>query len=281
MAHVLIAGCGVVGTALGLRLVSDKHVVWGLRRDVSKLPVAFQRVEADLQLPRTLDRLPDVDVAVFSAAPNQSSQEAYTALYLTGFQYLLHALRNCRRLRRVIMISSTSVYGQRDGEWVDESSETKPTHFTGQTMLQSEALLRESQLPYTVLRAAGIYGPERRRLLLSIQNGKATYPKDFVQYTNRIHRDDCAGALQHLIGMSEPETLYIGADSDPADKKTLLTWLATHLGAPEPRASEQALAERTTNKRCCNDRLLESGYTLLYPSFRDGYRSILMQKGVR
>lgn len=281
MAHVLIAGCGVVGTALGLRLVSDKHVVWGLRRDVSKLPVAFQRVEADLQLPRTLDRLPDVDVAVFSAAPNQSSQEAYTALYLTGFQYLLHALRNSRRLRRMIMISSTSVYGQRGGEWVDESSETKPTHFTGQTLLQSETLLRESQLPYTVLRAAGIYGPERRRLLLSIQAGEATYPNDVVQYTNRIHRDDCAGALQHLIGMAEPQALYLGADSDPIDKKTLLTWLAAQLGAPEPRASEQPDTERTTNKRCCNDRLLESGYTLRYPSFRDGYRSILIQNGVR
>lgn len=175
------------------------------------------------------------------------------------------------------MISSTSVYGQSQGEWVDETSDTTPTQSSGQILLQSEALLRASGLPYTILRAGGIYGPTRTRLLTKVREGKATYPTDMVQYTNRIHRDDCAGALHHLMGLRNPDSLYIGVDSDPTDLKTVLTWLAAQLNASSPQALPSTSSARNTNKRCCNDKLLETGYTLRYPSFRDGYRAMLLQ----
>ncbi|MCB9667501.1 MAG: SDR family oxidoreductase [Myxococcales bacterium] len=278
MAHILIAGCGYVGTALGLRLLQDGHVVFGLRRNVDKLPLGFTRIEADLELPRTLDRIPAVDVAVFAAAPNRSDPESYTSLYLRGFNHLLQALKRARNPpRRVLMVSSTSVYGQLTGEWVDETSPTEPVHSNGQLLRKSEEQLAQSKLPYVIFRAAGIYGPGRTKLLRDVCQGLARFPSNVVQFTNRIHRDDCAGALRHLIGLRATDTHYIGADSDPVDRKTLLVWLAEQLGAPFPTAGKvDTSAKRFTSKRCCNDRLLETGYALRYPSFRDGYRPILL-----
>ena len=100
-------------------------------------------------------------------------------------------------------------------------------------------------------------------------------------YTNRIHRDDCAGVLRHLMQLEAPEPVYLGVDCEPADEAAVLRWLAGALGAAEPRiaaAGERHGRERRASKRCRNDRLLASGYRFLHPTFREGYRAILAEQ---
>jgi nucleoside-diphosphate-sugar epimerase len=277
---MLIAGCGYVGTALGAQLAAAGHEVWGLRRSAAGLPPGVHCVTADLTNPQTLDRLPaDLDVIFYTAAAEGSDDAAYRAIYVDGLRYLLAALVTQRQApRRVLFTSSTAVYAQSQGEWVDETSPTDPRHFTGSRILEGERLLLAGPFPATILRLGGIYGPGRVGLVERVRQGLAVCREGPPVYTNRLHRDDCAGALHHLMTLPQPEALYIGVDDEPADQCEVLRWLAGQLGAPPPRSEVLAASEtrrQRTNKRCRNAKLVASGYTLRYPTFRHGYTALL------
>ena len=138
MAHILIAGCGYVGIELGMRLAAEGHAVWGLRRSAEGLPPGIRPVVADLMIPETLRHLPPgFDAIFYTAAPNGSEDAAYRAIYVDGLRHLLEALeRQHQSPRRVFFTSSTAVYAQSAGEWVDETSPAEPRHFTGSRLLE-------------------------------------------------------------------------------------------------------------------------------------------------
>lgn len=287
--RVLIAGCGYVGTALAERLAGEGGIVWGLRRDPTGLPSAVRPLAADLTDPGTLRNLPSgLECVVYMAAPDRLDDEAYRSIYVEGLSHVLDALRRQgQEPRRIFFTSSTVVYAQSGGEWVDEASATKPTHFSGVRMLEAERLLLGSPFPATILRLGGIYGPGRVGLIERVRRGEAVCIDGPPTYTNRIHRDDCVGALQHLMAHPQPEDLYIGVDDEPADECAVLRWLATQLGVPPPRVERSAdlgprrqrgpprPRRRAGNKRCRNAKLLASGYVFRYPTFRDGYGALL------
>ena len=218
MARVLIAGCGYVGSALAERLLDRADTVWGLRRRPHGLPTGVTPIEADLAVARTLrDLPPDLDYVVYAASPSGSDDAHYRTAYVEGLGRLLEALdRDGQSPMRVLLLSSTSVYEQSRGEWVDEQSETAPRHFSGRRLLEAEGLLRDGPFAATVLRLGGIYGPGRTRLLESVREGRGRYPKGAPRYTNRIHRDDVAGAIVHLMASDVKGRLYLGVDDEPA-----------------------------------------------------------------
>ena len=280
MANILIAGCGYVGTALGLRLAAAGHVIWGIRRSAEGLPSGIRHVAADLTIPETLRELPPaLDVVFYTAAPNGPDEAAYRAIYVDGLRYVLEALvRQHQSPQRVLLTSSTAVYAQSGGEWVDETSPTEPQHFTGRRVLEGERVLLDGPFPATVLRLGGIYGPGRTSLIERVRQRLATCRDGPPLYTNRIHRDDCAGALHHLMTLSQPDSLYIGVDHEPADYCDVLRWLAAQLGAPPPRveaSSGMDTRRHRTNKRCRHDKLIGSGYVFRFPTFREGYAALL------
>jgi nucleoside-diphosphate-sugar epimerase len=282
MARVLIAGCGYVGAALGALLDRDSHAVFGLRRRSTALPWGVRPIEADLVIPSTLRELPpQLDFVFFMAAPAGRDDALYRTLYVDGLRNLQAALLEQRQQpKRIFFTSSTSVYGQKDGEWVDESSPTEPASFAGRRLLEAEALLRAGPFPATVVRFGGIYGPRRTSLVERVRTGRVIYQEEPPRYTNRIHRDDCAGALRHLMQVPLPEDLYLGVDCEPASEASVYHWLAGALGAPPPRlGTPDATAdpERAGSKRCRNDRLLASGYRFQYPTFREGYTALLAE----
>jgi nucleoside-diphosphate-sugar epimerase len=280
MARVLIAGCGYVGSALAEWLVVDTHRVWGLRRRPVAMPLGVQPIVADLSDARTLKELPDgLDTVIYAVSPGGADDPHYRAACVIGVQELLEALaRGGQRLQRFILVSSTSVYGQSGGEWVDETSATDPTGFSGRRLLEGERLLLSSGVPATVVRFGGIYGPQRSRLVESVRTGRVSYRARPVQWTNRIHRDDCAGVLRHLMGLESPEEIYLGVDSEPATQQAVMTWIAGALGSPPPRRADREPRDKRrsrSNKRVRNQRLLDSGYEFRYPSYREGYTAVL------
>ena len=272
MPNILIAGCGDVGTALGLRLAADGNRVYGLRRNVSALPAALTPLAADLASPSSLRSLPEVDYVYFTAAADGRDETAYRRAYVTGLRNLVEAV-GAQRVRRLIFVSSTSVYGQRAGEWVDEDSDTSPARFTGAIVLDGEREARASSFPVTAVRFGGIYGPGRNRLIDKVLSGAGCVDHPPV-YTNRIHRDDCAGVLQHLLTLPEPAAVYLGVDCEPAPQCAVMDWLARQLDAPQPRR-KPAPADPDQGKRASNARLLASGYSFLYPTFREGYADVI------
>jgi nucleoside-diphosphate-sugar epimerase len=280
MANILIAGCGDIGSALAERLRIDGHRVWGLRRHTAGLPISIQPFVADLAVPETLQALPPgLDFVFYTAASDAASDEGYRRAYVDGVHNILTALASQRQaIRRIFFTSSTGVYAQSAGEWVDELSPTQPQHFSGVRMLEGERLLLDSPFPATIVRLGGIYGPGRTRLIRQVRQGEAVYRDGPALYTNRIHRADCAGVLCHLMTLAQPETLYLGVDHEPAEQKTVYGWLAQQLKVAPPRiASLSEGGNRGGNKRCRNTKLVDTGYVFQYPSFREGYAAELAE----
>jgi len=281
MARVLIAGCGYTGIALGTQLAREGHAVWGLRRRPELLPATIHPLKADLCDPGSLALIPPkLDFVFYTAAAERTDDASYHAAYVMGIQNLLHELSESHQpLRRVFFTSSTAVYAQTSGEWVDETSETLPREFAGRRLLEGEELLVRGPFAATVVRMAGIYGPGRTRLIDQVRRGEAVCQTLEPRYTNRIHRDDCSGVLQHLMRLSSPEALYLGTDNEPADQAEVLRWLARQLGSSPPRSESRAPAgrESKSNKRCRNSRLSQSGYSFRYPTFREGYKAMLAE----
>jgi nucleoside-diphosphate-sugar epimerase len=262
-------------------LVDEGHSVWGLKRNIEGLPEGVKGLQADLTDPSTLLGLPEgLEFVFYAASADARKDEAYVSAYVKGLQNLLNALDDrSSPVRRVFFTSSTAVYGHTDGAWVDESSTADPLHFTGARMLDAEQVLAGGPFPSTAVRLGGIYGPTRTRLLRQVYQGEAQLPADRL-YTNRIHRDDCAGMLVHLMEQVHPSDLYLGVDHEPATLEDVLVWMAERLGVDPPLRARQGDGGgtrriRRSSKRCRNDRICNTGYEFRFTSFRDGYLPVI------
>jgi nucleoside-diphosphate-sugar epimerase len=282
---ILLAGCGDLGTEAGLRFAALGHRVVGWRRSPGKLPASIEGVAADLSSP-DLPAVPaDTTAVVIAVAADSPTDAAYRAAYLDGLSHVLDALeRDDVTPRRVLFVSSTAVYGDAAGGWVDESTTPDPGGFSGRVICEAEDLLLSrlggSASAPVALRLGGIYGPGRTRLIDQVRNGTAVIP-DEPRYTNRIHRDDAAGAIVHLTTMdSKPAPVYVGVDTDPAELGDVLRFLAAEMGCAEPPVGPAGEA-RGGNKRCSSALLRGTGFEFAYPSFREGYREVLAGTGVR
>lgn len=307
-----MAGCGDLGTEAGLRFAAAGHRVVGWRRSPDKLPAAIEGVRADLTTP-PLPPIPEGTTAVVVAiAAGAPTEEGYRSAYVDGLSNVLDALERDRKhddgalptvalpslVRRVLFVSSTAVYGDAGGGWVDEGTTPEPGGFSGRIIREAEDLLQKRLLATgitpVILRLGGIYGPGRTRLIDQVRSGLAVSPAE-PRYTNRIHRDDAAAAIVHLCTMAaEPGPVYLGVDNDPAELGEVQRFLADELGLPLP-ASDGAAGgggsgtggsaggepSRGGNKRCSNALLRSTGFELAYPTFREGYRAILAGEGVR
>ena len=140
---------------------------------------------------------------------------------------------------------------------------------------EGEGLVRQSGIAHIVVRFAGIYGPGRSSLIDRVRRGDSCRA-DPPLYTNRIHSDDCAAAMHHLITLDDPASLYLGVDDEPAPQCEVMDWIAGRLGvSAPPRASGSVIEGPRGNKRCRNKRLRDTGYRFRYPSFREGYAARL------
>jgi nucleoside-diphosphate-sugar epimerase len=280
MARVLIAGCGDVGSALGLILAADGDQVLGLRRHPERLPAPIVPVRADLFTGDGLAAAAEgVTALVYAAAADGFSDDEYRRAYVDGLRNVLQALRAARApVARVLFTSSTAVYAQSDGGWVDETSPTEPTSFSGRRLLEAEALLLGSGWPATVLRLAGIYGPGRTRLIEEVRSGVAARSEGAPLYANRIHVADCAGAIRHLLRRPLGDGVWLGVDHEPCERNVVLDWLADRMGVPRPRALAAATTRSPApagSKRCSNAKLVGAGYVFRFPTFREGYAELL------
>jgi nucleoside-diphosphate-sugar epimerase len=278
---VLVAGCGDLGTEVGLRLAAAGHEVVGLRRSPQRLPAPIVGVGGDLATGRIADLPADTEVVVYPAAAGERSEAAYLGTYVAGPQHVLDALaRAGARPRRFVFVSSTAVYGTDDGSWVDEDTPPEPSSWSGEILLDAEVAVQDRAPSPTVVRLSGIYGPGRTRLIDQVREGRAVVPDPPV-YANRIHRDDAAAAIVHLLlAVAEPAACYLGSDRAPVDRGEVVRWLATQLGvAPPPSGPDQR--SRGGNKRCRSDRLVATGFRFAFPTYREGYAAVLRGEGIR
>ncbi|CAM3396308.1 NAD(P)-dependent oxidoreductase [Pseudomonas floridensis] len=276
---VLIAGCGDIGSRLATRLLAHEWSVYGLRRTISGLSQGIVAVEGDLfqaEKPAGWPTGP-IDYLVYCATPSQRDEIGYRKAYVDGLRHVLGWLNEQgQRPRRVFFVSSSGVYGQQNGEWVDETSVTEPVGFSGTIMLEAEHLARDSGFPATAVRLTGIYGPGRADLSNRVRQGHSVRVDPPV-YANRIHADDAAGLLAHLLEADERgvalDDCYLGVDDDPAALADVVSWIREYLGVTE--WSEDVSVQRVGSKRCSNARAKALGWTPVYPDYRAGYAALL------
>jgi nucleoside-diphosphate-sugar epimerase len=293
--RALIVGCGYVGFPLAAELARRGHEVAGLRRstetDGALQQVGVTPLHADLTQPDSLTPLPrDFDWVVNCVASGGGDVSEYRQLYLKGMRNLIAWLRpeaaqtNCGP--RLVYTSSTGVYGQNDGALVDETSPTEPATETAKILVETEQLLltagRAKSFPAMILRAAGIYGPDRGYLLKQFLRGDARIEGDGSRTLNMIHREDLISAIIAALERGQAGEIYNAADDEPVSQLEFYQWLANKLGRPlPPTATEETAAPRKrglTNKRISNRKLRsELNVELAYPNYRVGYSAELQR----
>jgi nucleoside-diphosphate-sugar epimerase len=287
--RVVVLGCGYVGLELGRRLDAAGHDVVGVRRSDDGLDAVesagLDAVRADVTDPDSLAAVPDADWLVFAASSGGRGAEAARRVYVEGLRTAIEAFASrASPPDRLVYTSSTGVYGDHGGDWVDEETPVEPTTEKTAVLAEAERVAREVAAEHgvdgTVARFAGLYGPDRYRLSRYLE-GPVT-----AGYLNMVHRDDAAGAVAHLLAEDLlRDDVVVVVDDEPVSKHAFADWLADACGVPRPekRSKEQRLAagdlseaaERRirTSKRCSNDRLRSLGYEFAFPTFREGYRA--------
>ena len=275
---VLIVGCGDLGARAGSHLKASGWQVAGVRRNAALLSPGFTGYPADYTEEGSLGFLAALEPDFLLVTPNPA--EMTVEGYRRGFPGAMRNILAClgaHRPRGILMVSSTRVFAEREGGWVDETSDLEREDPRALAIIEAERALLDSGHTACVVRFGGIYGAAGGRLLARIRRGELCAPEP-VRYTNRIHRQDCGGFLAHLLlamASGAPlEPVYIGVDDDPAPRFEVETWLAREMGiAAGPGVT--APDSPGGHKRCRNRLLHASGYRLLYPDYRSGYRAVL------
>lgn len=267
-ADVLLVGCGRLGSDVGLRLVELGHDVAAIRRQADQVPAPMQGIAADLT--RQVPVLPALDLGLLVVAltARPRTAEAYRATYVDGMVRALDALDAAgQQPSRAVLVSSTAVYGDLPpDEIVDESTTPRPQDGPGRALLEAEQVFIARIPGGTVLRLSGLYDGGATRLVDTVRSGEVSDPH---RWTNRIHRDDAAAAVVHLLTMDAlPASLYVGTDDEPVQLGDVAAHLASRLDAPAPAPADPTLG---TGRRMSNARLRATGWVPDFPTFREGY----------
>lgn len=273
---VLLVGCGDIAQRLAV-LLRDDYQLTGLRRRPENLPEFIFPLVADVcdgAAVRAALQQKVFDYVVITLTPGERTEAHYRHVYVDGTRNVLAALQGSPRL---LFVSSTSVYAQDSGECVDEQSPALGKGFSGRCLLEAERLVGESGLAATVVRLSGIYGAERNRLLSQVRAGRVD-TSQAAQWTNRIHADDAARVLAHLIrrwqqGLA-PAPCYIATDTQPVQAGEVWRWLAAQMGEVPP-VIDAAFQQSASGKQCSSSLLQQEGFEFLFPDFRAGYAEAL------
>jgi nucleoside-diphosphate-sugar epimerase len=269
MPGILIAGCGYVGQATADLFHARGWTVEGWTASAESAgqlagkPYAVRAVDLTNR-PKVSAVREEFEVVLQCASTGGGDAEEYRRIYLEGARNLLHGFPKAR----LIFASSTSVYAQRQGEIVDESSPADPAHEKGQILREAEELV----LSYNgiVARLGGIYGPGRSFLLRRFRAGGEAIEAGADRFINQAHRDDIASGL-YLLAERRSELarqIFNVVDDEPILARDAHRWLSAHLPRSAP-ARELAPARKRgdSNKRVSNRKLRALGWELLYPSF--------------
>jgi len=268
VARVLIAGCGYVGTAAARVFVAQGFEVEGWTRSGAlpeKTPGVSSRAIDLCDRKRVEAAEGDFDVVIHAASTRGGDVDDYRCLYFDGAQNLKERFPSSK----LIFVSSTSVYSQTGGEWVDENSAANPAHERGRILRAAEDAVLESR--GCVARFAGVYGPGRSVLLRRVQNNEAPKNPQPDRYVNQVHRNDAAFAL---VALAEKGTAGIWnvVDDQPLLLSECYRWLAGRLNRElcEEPVSDPPRKRGESNKRVRNEKLHRAGWNPAYPSFKEG-----------
>ncbi len=267
-ADALVIGCGYLGRRVAARWrAAGRRVFAVTRRNADGLQaLGLEPVGADVTDPATLTALPHAATVLYAVGMDRTTGHSMRDVYVGGLGNVLAALPPGGRL---IYVSSTGVYGQTDGSWVDESSPTEPVEESGKVVREAESLLRERRPDAIVLRFAGLYGPNRLLRKQPVLKGEGLVG-DADKWLNLVHVEDGADAVLAAEASAAPGATYAIADDAPTPRRAFYTLLAELLHAP-PAVFDERPEPGAANRRVSNRRAkADLGWAPRFPTFRDG-----------
>ncbi len=279
----LIFGCGYLGSRVAQAWLDGGQEVSALTRSKQRASELRTRgvrpIVGDVTSSLDLSGCDEIDTILFAVGFDRTVGNAIHDVYVEGLRRTLDRLPTLPR--RFIYISSTGVFAQNDGQWVNEQSVCQPGRDGGKACLAAERILRQSALSERtiILRLAGIYGPDRLPKLRDIVAGNPISASP-TGYLNLIHVDD---AVQIILAAEQPSVtpeLLLASDGQPVLRGTFYRELARVTNSPEPRF-EDPMAESSTAHRASTDKRIDNSklrdrlrFTYRYPSYVEGLTSI-------
>jgi len=278
MPRVLIAGCGYLGQAVADLFVEEG---WGIEgwtmsiESAQKLSKPYSIHPVDIsQEQQVRVRKDHFNAVIHCASTRGGDVDLYQRVYFDGARNLLERFGNSR----ILFTSSTSVYGQTNGEWVTEENAAEPKHETGKILRKAEDLVLANR--GIVIRLGGIYGPGRSALLRKFLKRDAILDLENDRFVNQIHRDDAADAIRLILTREESAgEIYNVVDDLPILQSECYGWLAAKLNRPLPLTGRSASKRKRgdSDKRVSNAKLRAIGWTPRYPNFAEGMeKSVLL-----
>lgn len=275
--QVLMIGCGDIGTRVGRALAGYGWDVAGMRRNPQGLPTGITPFAGDYTRAdgfAAVSRLRP-DYIVFSPLPAGRDVAGYQRGYLEAIHNIADS-GVAEYTKRLIFISSTRVYAESAGGWVDESSPLTTSDDAALAIIAAEQAAQQ-RWATTVLRASGIYGDLPGMLLQRVLSEQGS--DDLSRWSNRIHRQDLADVatdvlLRDAARIDVPQLLIVSDDS-PALLIDVERGLAKSLG--KTLKSVASGRRVRANRRCSNGVLRAAGFKLNYPTWRDGYCAVLSE----
>lgn len=278
----MIAGCGYVGAATADLFHAAQWEVEGWTYSIESATQLMDKPyitrAVDISERSAVQRATrEFDAVIHCASSSGGGAESYRRVYFDGARNLLETLRP----RVFIFTSSTSVYAQANGEWVDEESIAEPAHESGRILRAAEELVRQNG--GLIARVGGIYGPGRSALLRKFLSGEARLEGKGERYLNQAHRDDIATALFLLASLPNEQTSAAGAvfnvvDDRPVTQRECYQWLAAKLERAIPAATAAASTKKrgASNKRVRNQKLRALGWEPSFPNFQIAMESSVL-----
>ena len=273
--NVAILGCGYVGTALAYHWQERGHFVTGTTTSPERLASLSEVVSKVVVMKgddaRAMESLlQEQDTVVVSVAPTGhrvADEDVYFTTYLSTARNLVKTLKQAPRVKQIIYLSSCSVYGDRQGDWVDETDPVAPSELRSQVLCEAEKILLQAASDnqrVCILRLGGIYGPGRE--LITMFGGLAgmTLPGRGDRFINWIHRDDIVGAIE-FARLNELEGIYNLVDDSQLTVKEQVERVCFHYGLPSVYWNPSKPSWGRKSMRVSNQKLKAAGYQLVNP----------------
>lgn len=264
--HILFIGYGKTSQRVAKQLFEQGHQITTISRSPKTDEFATHLIQDVHQL--DLTHVPAVDWVYVLLSPSQSTVEAYQQTYVNSVAPIIKVLKHYP-VKKVVVVSSTRVYGENAGERIDDDSIMQPSDEQGRLLLKMEQLYQQAfPKQCIIIRPTGIYGTSIARMIKLAEQTK-TYPQ--IHWSNRIHIDDLARFIAQLIHVEHPENSYIVSNNQPIPLHEIIQWFQRQLNLPELVLESEPLS----GKRIYATRMEETGFELQHEDCFGDYLNML------
>lgn len=264
--HILFIGYGKTSQHVAKQLFQQGHQITTVSLSRKDQAGAMHLQQDIHQL--DLSTLSPIDAVYVLIAPKDPSLNGYKAAFIDAIPHMRNQLA-LHPIQKIIVVSSTRVYGQDQGEEIDDQTEINPKDEKALMLATMEKLWQEAfPQQCIIVRPTGIYGVSVKRMMQLAQN-TMTYHN--VHWSNRIHIEDLAGFLVHLLHVEHPEKTYICSNNQPIPLHEIILWFQKQLNIPPLKL----LSEAQRGKKIYASRMLSTGFKLRHDQFFKDYRDLI------